>query len=60
MRFYRILFMTKTRGYDVIGVNVSPQIKENTEQLPNNSVLTTLLNEHTKVYQNTFSWLTLV
>ena len=60
MRFYRILFMTKTRGYDVIGVNVSPQIKENTEQLPNNSVLTTLLNEHTKVDQNTFSWLTLV
>ena len=38
----------------------SPQIKENTEQLPNNSVPTTLLNENTKVDQNTFSWLILV
>ena len=38
----------------------SPQMKENTEQLPNNLVLTTLLNEHTKVDQNTFSWLPLV
>ena len=38
----------------------SPQIKENSEQLPNNSFPTTLLNEHTKVDQKKFSWLILV